>query len=166
MKTILSDKLPRILKNKKNLEKNLKVKITHRGKEVIITGKPEDEYVAEKIIDALNFGFPFANAMLIKTEDFLFEIINIKDHTKRGDLKSVRARLIGTQGQTLQNLTKLSESYFEIKDNQIGIIAPPENMGKSQEAVISIIRGSKQGNVYKFLEKNQNKPIGDLGLKE
>ena len=33
MKTILSEKLPRILKNKKRLEERLNIKITNRGKE-------------------------------------------------------------------------------------------------------------------------------------
>ena len=94
MKTIYSEKLPRILKNKKRLEKELNVKITNRGKEVSVNGDSEDEYIAEKIIDALNFGFPFSVAMLIKKEDFLLEIINIKEHTKRHDLETVRARII------------------------------------------------------------------------
>ena len=71
MKTILSEKLPRILKNKKQLQEKLNIKITNRGKEVSISGKPLDEYTAEKVIDALNFGFPFGTAMLIKKEDFV-----------------------------------------------------------------------------------------------
>ena len=109
MKTILSEKLPRILKNKKRLEEKLNVKITNRGKEVSIRGKPSDEYIAEKVIDALNFGFPFSVAILIKEEDFIFEIINIKDYTKRHDLETVRARIIGKKGKTLKTLCGLTK---------------------------------------------------------
>ena len=87
MKTILSSKLPRILKNKTNLEKELNIKITNRGKEVMIESSPEQEYIAEKIIDALNFGFKFTEAIAIKEEDAIFEILNIKNHTR--DRKSV-----------------------------------------------------------------------------
>ena len=166
MKTILSEKLPRILKNKKRLESKLNVKITNRGKEVFIQGKPTDEYIAEKIIDALNFGFPFSTAILIKEEDFIFEILNIKDYTKRHDLKRIRARIIGKKGKTLQTLHQLTKCYFELKDNHIGIICSPEFLENGQEAVISIIRGAKQSNVYSFLEKHQVKSILDLGLKE
>ena len=64
MKTILVEKLPRIIKNKKKLEEKLNVKITNRGKEVTISGSPEDEYIAEKVIDALNLGFDFSVAIL------------------------------------------------------------------------------------------------------
>jgi len=166
MRKILSEKLPRILKNKKRLEQKLNVKITNRGKEVSITGKSTDEYTAEKVIDALNFGFPFSVAILIKEEDLIFEIINIKEHTNRQDFSRVRARIIGRRGKTLKTLCQLTKCYFELKDNNIGIIGYPEFIKNAQEAVISIIRGSKQSNVYKFLEKNQIGSVVDLGLKE
>ena len=166
MKTIYSEKVPRILKNKKRLEKELNVKITNRGKEVSIKGEPEDEYIAEKVLDAINFGFPFSDALLIKKEDFMFEIINIKDHTKRKDLERIRARIIGKGGKTLKTLCKLTKCFFEIKDNEVGIIGPPEYIENAQESIISIIKGSKQTNVYSFLEKHQVKPVLDLGLKK
>ena len=165
MKTIYSEKLPRILKNKKRLEKELNVKITNRGKEVSINGDSETEYIAEKIIDALNFGFPFSVAMSIKKEDFLFEIINIKEHTKRHDLETVRARIIGKKGTTLKTLQQLTKCFFELKDNEIAVIGSPEGIENAQEAIISLIKGAKQSHVYGFLEKHQIKPVFDLGLK-
>jgi len=166
MKVIISEKISRIIKAKKKLETKLEVKISNRGKEVTIEGSPENEYIAEKVIDALNFGFPFSTALSIKQEDFIFEIINIKDHTTRKDLSRVRARIIGTKGKTLQTLTNLTKCHFELKDNNIGIIGAPEYIENAQEAVILIIQGSKQANVYAHLEKHQVKPIIDLGLKE
>ena len=166
MKIILSEKLPRILKNKARLEKKLNIKISNRGKEVQIDGKPEDEYIAEKVIDAINFGFPFSSAIAIKEEDLEFEILNIKDYTTRKDLDRVRARMIGKGGKTLKTLCELTKCFFEIKDNFIGIIGPPECIENAQESVISLIKGAKQSNVYTHLEKNQPKPILDLGLKD
>lgn len=165
MKTILCEKLPRIIKNKKQLEKLLNVKITNRGKEVSIEGKPEDEYTAEKVIDAFNFGFPFSDAILIREEDATFEIINIKDHTKRKDLERIRARIIGTKGKTLKTLCDLTKCHFELKDNYVGIIGEPEYIENAQQAIVSIIKGAKQSNVYNFLEKHQVKEPVDLGLK-
>jgi len=158
MKTIFSEKLPRILKNKKRLEKLLNVKITNKGKDVSINGKAEDEYIAEKVIDALNFGFPFSIVILIKKEDYLFEIINIKDYTKRKDLSRIKARIIGTKGKTLNTLNQLTDCFFEINENQIGIIGLPEDIKNGQESIISIIRGAKQGNVYSFVKKVRKVP--------
>ena len=166
MKKILSEKLPRILKNKKRLESKLDIKISNRGKEVQIDGGAENEYAAEKVIDAINFGFPFSIAISIKEEDLEFEILNIKDHTTRKDLERVRARIIGKGGKTLKTLNQLTKCNFELKDNFIGIIGSPELIENAQESVISIIKGAKQSNVYSHLEKNQLKSVLDLGLKE
>lgn len=158
MKTIFSEKLPRILKNKKRLEEILNIKITNKGKDVSISGKAEDEYIAEKVLDALNFGFPFSTAILIKKEDYLFEIINIKDYTKRKDFSRIKARIIGTKGKTLATLNQLTDCFFEINDNQVGIIGLPEDIKNAQESIISLIRGAKQGNVYSFVKKARKMP--------
>ncbi|MBU0958923.1 MAG: hypothetical protein KKB31_03170 [Nanoarchaeota archaeon] len=163
---LLVDKLPRITKNKKKLEKALNVKIINRGKEVFLDGSGEDEYIAEKVINALDFGFPFSTALLIKEQDNLFEIISIKAHTKRKDLASIRSRIIGKNGKTLSTLTHLTKCNFELKDNEVGIIGNPEHIYNAQEAMIRLIKGSKQANIYAYLEKHQVQPVEDLGLKE
>ncbi len=166
MKTIISDKLPRITKNRRRLEKKLDVRITNRGKEVKIEGEPEDEYIAEKVIDALNFGFEYSIAIQIKEEDFTFEILNIKDYTKKHNLETIRARIIGTQRKALNTIEQLTNCTLELKDNQVGIIGPAESIENAQTAITLIIQGAKQSNAYKFLEKNQPKQIIDLGLRE
>lgn len=166
MQTIYSEKLPRILKNKKRLEKALELKITNRGKEVTISGTAKQEYVAEKVIDALNFGFPYSKAILIKEPNVILDILNIKDYTKRKDLSKIRARIIGKQGKTLKTISELTKCYFELKGNKIGLIGKAEHIKNAQQAIIYIIQGSKQSNVYNFLEKNQVKPTIDLGLKK
>ena len=166
MEKIICEKPNRIIKNRKKLEKELGVKITGKGGEITIHGSPENEYVAEKVIEALEFGFPFSVALLIKDEDFMFESLKIKDYTRRKDLEKVRARIIGKEGKTLRTLNELTKCYFEIVGNRVGIIGEPEYMRNATEAMISLIRGAKHANVYAFLEKHQVKPVFDLGLKE
>jgi len=166
METVICEKPARIIKNRERLERELKVKIMNKDGEITIDGSPEDEYFTEKVITALDFGFPFSVALLIKTEDFMFETLNIKDYTRKKDLERVRARIIGTKGKTLRTLNELTKCYFELKDNRVGIIGEPEYIKNAQEGMISLIRGAKWANVYAFLEKHQVKPIIDLGLKE
>jgi KH domain-containing protein len=166
MKIIPLETNPRISKNRKKLEEELNVKISLKGKEISIEGNSEDEFIAEKVLEAIDFGFPLAAALLIKIEDYLFEIINIKDYTKRKDFGTIRARIIGKDGKTLRALSELSECYFEIKDNRVGIIGLPEYIKNAQDAIISIVQGSKQANVYSYLEKHHVQPVLDLGLKE
>ena len=157
MKVIISEKISRIIKAQKKLETKLEVKISNRGKEVTIEGSPEDEYTAEKVIDALNFGFPFSTALSIKQEDLIFEIINIKDHTTRKDLSRVRARIIGTKGKTLNTLTTLTDCEFSLSDNNVGIIGNVEEIEDAKQSIISLIQGSKQSNVYARAEKQRKR---------
>ena len=165
MKKIISEKLPRILKNKRTLEKELDVKITNNGKEVSLVGSPVNEYVAEKVMDAINLGFPLSVALMIKDEDFTFEIINIKDYTKRKDMGTIKARIIGKNGKTLKTLNNLTNCNFEILNHEVGIIGDAENIEGARQSVISLIQGAKQANVYTYLEKHHPLPIIDLGLK-
>ncbi len=166
MKKIICDKIARVVKNRKKLEKELGVRITNIGKDISIDGKPENEYYAEMVIEALDMGFPFGVALLVKKEDNVIEVINIKDYARRKDFKSIRARIIGKSGKTLRVLHELTECFFELKGNSVGILGDPERIKNAQEAVISIIKGTKQANVYSFLEKHRVQPIVDLGLKE
>ena len=163
---IISNRVGSIMKEREKLEELLKVKLSNRGKEIYIEGPSLEEYEAEKVIDAMSFGFKQETALMIKENELSLEILNIKDHTTRKDLKSVRARIIGTERKTLKTLTQLTDCFFEVRNNEVGIIGSAENMKKAQDAVISLIKGSKQANVYSFLEKHQPKPILDLGLKD
>ncbi len=165
MEMLICEKIQRIIKNKSRLEQKLRVKITSRGKEIFVEGDAENEYFAIKVFSALEFGFPFSIALLVKDEDNMFETLNIKDYTHKKDLEKIRARLIGTKGKTLRTLHELTKCYFEVKDNQVGIIGDPEYMKIAQEGVVSLIRGAKWANVYSFLEKHQVHPVLDLGLK-
>jgi ribosomal RNA assembly protein len=167
MKKIFSEKIIRVLKNKKKLEELLDVKIENRGKEIYISGSAENEYVAEKVIEALDFGFPFSDVILLKKgENFIFDIINIKEYANKKNLESIRARIIGKKGKCLSTLKRLTNCSFEIKNNFIGILGKSEEFERASAAIISIIKGSKHANVYKFLEKNQYQIPDDLGLKE
>ena len=166
MRIITSSKIIRVLKNKPRLEKELSVKIKTNGEEVSIDGNAEDEYLAKIVIEALDFGFPLNIALLMKEDNLHFDIINIKNHTTSKNLQRVRGRVIGKEGRTLKTLCHLTGCYFEQKDNQVGIIGEAECIKSTREGLISLIRGSKQANVYKFLEKHHPLPITDLGLKE
>lgn len=166
MEKRIVEKLPRITRNKKRLEKKLNVEIENRGKEVSLTGKPEDEYIAGKVIEALDFGFPFSDALAIKEKNYVFEVLNIKDYTKKKDLERIRGRIIGKGGKTLGTLSNLTNCSLEIKDNKIGIIGDTENIKNALDALASLIRGTKQSNVYSYLERHKPEEVFDLGLKE
>jgi len=142
-----------VLKNKSQLQRELNIKITNKGKNIFIDGNPEDEFLALEILEAINLGFSANHALELKQEDTILQTLNIKDITKRNDLERVRARIIGTKGKTLQTLNKLTNCSLSLKDNQIGIIGDAEEIEDAVQAITSLVQGSKQGNVYSRIEK-------------
>jgi ribosomal RNA assembly protein len=158
--------LRRILQAKSEIEDKLNVKINNKGKLLEISGAPEDEFIAEKIVQALNFGFPIDIALLLTEEYYLFEQVNIKSTSRTSNLERVRGRIIGTQGKTLKTLSHVSNCHFELKDNEVGIIGTAEQIPAARQAILSLIKGSKQSNVYSYLEKHHVSEVVDYGIKE
>lgn len=166
MRRIILERVGNIVKNKEKLEQVLHVKISNRGREFFLEGEPLEEYEAETVLEALNSGFKLEVALSIKERELAFEKLSIKDFTKRKDIRAVKARIIGTKGKTLNTLTQLTDCFFAIHDNELGIIGHPESMKLASEAVKILIQGSKQSNVYAYLEKHQAEPVIDFGLKD
>ena len=150
---IYVEPIRKIILNKKKLEKELEIKITNKGKLVFVDGEADKEFEALQVIEAINLNFSIENALLLKQEDVILQTIHIKDITKRHDLERIRARIIGTKGKTLKTLTNLTDCYFSLSDNEIGIIGNAEDIEEARQAIISLIQGSKQSNVYARAEK-------------
>ncbi len=156
MEEIYIRSIRKILANKKRLEKELNISIKNRGRLLLIESKdPLNAYLACQIIEALNLGFKIEEALLLKNEEYQFEKIPIKDVTKRKTLSQVRARIIGKQGKTLELLQTLSNCFIVLHDNIVGLIGKCEEIETSIQAVKNLIRGSRQGNVYGYLEKQR-----------
>lgn len=145
----------KIIQNKKLIEKNLDINLSVKDKILEIKSKPEEEYLALNIVEALELGFDKEDALLLKDEKFDFKKINIKDFTRRKDLETIRARIIGTHGRTIETICSLTDCLIKLHGNAVGIIGLNENVSKAAFAVKRIIQGSRQANVYAYLEKQR-----------
>ena len=170
METLFFDKVRDLKKELNNLQERLNVALTLKGKQLIIEGEAYSEYEAAHVLEAVQFGFSIKKALLLLDEDNIFRSIPIKSFTRRKYLHEVRARIIGKEGKTKRALENISncEILVREKDNQVGIIGSAINIHGATTALTNLIRGSKQANVYAFLErlnaikKDKDK---DLGLK-
>lgn len=166
MEILFFDKTSLLKKEKDNLEKKLNVKISIQGRRIVLEGSPFDEYEASIVLNAINFGFSIKNALSLKEEDTLFRKLNIKDYTRRKDLRDVRARIIGKKGKTKNTIESITGCKTVLKENTLGIIGSAEEIEEATTALKNLIKGSKQANIYSFLEKmNRRAPASDLGLK-
>ncbi len=153
MEIIYLQKIAEVKKEQQMLEEKLNIKMFIKGKQVTISGESLDEYEASVVFEAISFGFSIQTALLLKSEDFMFRRINIKHVTNRKNLEIVKARVIGTHGKVRRALEQLADCRIIIMGNEIGIIGPTEDMEEATTGVESLIRGSKQSNVYNYLEK-------------
>jgi len=155
MESIFMENLRELKKNLQEIEKKLELKISIEGKKVTILGSAIKEYEGLMTLEAIKFGFSAKKSLQLLDEDFSFVKIPIKKFTRRKNLKDVRARIIGREGKTKRTLETLSDSDIIIneKENEIGIICHAESIEEAKTAVQRLIHGSKEANVYRFLEK-------------
>ena len=160
MQTIYFHKTSELKRTKSELEKKLNIKISIEGKKVTVEGDPLNEYEASIILDAINFGFSTYKALTVKDENMVFRILNIKNFTRKKNLKEVRARIIGKQGKTKKTIENISGALIVIKDNEIGLLVDAEKMDEIITGITNLLRGTKQSNTYRYLEKmNKNKKL-------
>ena len=170
METLIFERINEIGKNKRELEKKLGVSIKIEGKKITIDGEPIAEFTALQILNAINFGFSSKKALFLLDTEMQFKILNIKNFTRRKNLREIKSRLIGTEGKTKKTIEEVADCNIVIneKDNEVGIIGLADSMGDVTTAIANLIRGSKQANVYRYLEnmnREKRKYPDDLGLK-
>ena len=160
-----SDTIKKIKRNKKLLDKKLNVQIEVKVEDIEFEGKTEDIFFAEKVLQALDKNFPVKVALLLLDENYVLEDISIKSIRER-NIKQTKARIIGTKGKTLKILSEISNCFITLHDNTVSIIGQAEDMKETVTAIERLIKGSKQTNVYNFLDKHKKPQPDDLGLKE
>ena len=142
-----------INRTKEKIEQKLNAKISLNGRILTIDTDPLNEFEAQRLVDALNLGFSSHIALKVLDEEIAFIKINIKDYANTKNLEVVRARLIGTHGKTKHTLQEITKCDISIHENEVGIVGPAEIAESALTAVTNIIKGTKQANAYKYLER-------------
>jgi KH domain-containing protein len=168
MKEILIEHFNKIKKCIPLIEKKLPVKLTYSGKKIMIKGEELNEFLAEEIVKAIDFGFDIDDVFLLLNPDFVLHFINIKDHTVKKNFTEIRSRVIGTNGRAKGTIQDLTGSIIVLHENQVGILVDSDHLDSVVQAITSLIRGSKHANIFAYLEKQnvlRRKLDDDLGLK-
>ncbi len=153
MQTIVFTHTTELRRTKEELEEKLGVEIEIEGKKVTVKGESLNVYEAGMVLDAMSMGFSAKRALALKEESKIFRVLNIKALTRKKNFKEVRARLIGTAGRTKKTIEDIANCDIVVRDNDVGIIADAEVIDEVVTAVSNLIRGTKQANTYRYLEK-------------
>lgn len=170
VKTISVLKIKKVKKAVPKIEKKIKIHFTFNKNKISFKGNELNEFLTEEVIRALEFGFEIDDALLLLEEGYDLKFINIKEHTKRRNLKDVRSRVIGRRGKAIRTIENLTESKMVVNENEVGLIVHEDSVEMTMQAIESLIQGSKHGNIYSYLEKQKGRKFRqsfeDLGLKE
>ncbi|MCX8194162.1 MAG: KH domain-containing protein [Candidatus Pacearchaeota archaeon] len=142
----------------KKLEARLKVRVDIDKKEVILTSMKKDsfsEYVASKVLEAIALGFDTESAMQLCNTDFTLTKINAKDFVRSSRVNLALGRIIGKEGRTKRIIEELSNCNLVVSNHTVAVIGRADNVDTARQAIISLLHGSKQANVYKFLERSR-----------
>ena len=170
MQSLTVERIKKVQKVIPKLESRLKVKISISGRRLTIRGDELLQFLALKVLRATDFGFDPDDAVLLLNDNFTFEILNMKDHSRRKNMADVRARVIGTEGKAKKTIELLTGAVLFIRGNEVGIIVDSEHLDAVTTGLTSLIQGAKHGNVFAYLEKQgsiiRRADDGDLGLRE
>ena len=148
---------------KKKIEKltESKLDISKEG-DIIITGGGLECYLALQIIKAIGRGFNPNIALKLLNENYLLEILNIKDYIGKSEKKFVRikGRLIGTKGSTWKLFEEETNTDIAIYGKTISILGGADDVDLVRRAFEKLLHGSTHSNVYKFIELELKKRKG------
>ena len=162
---ITKDRIPiligRNVSVKKHIESITSTKLTIDSKEgdVLIEGEDSfNVYITKLIVMAVSRGFNPEIAIILANENTSLEIINIHDFSGKSKIKETRmkARIIGTKGKSRHLLEQLTNTDICVYGKTVSIIGKVENTIMARRALEMLLKGSKHGNVYQWLEKQQH----------
>ena len=156
--------LPKKIEKKideKVLEKicnELDVKIKKEEDSYIIEGEPYKILRAKLIFQALGKNFEVEDAMLLSSDEYFFEILNIKEFTRsRNRMIQLKGRIIGKKGKVRRKIEELTNTKISVYGNTISIIGKYEDILLAKKAIEMLLEGRKHSTVFLFLEKEISK---------
>lgn len=147
---------------KKEIEKafDCKLDIESTGI-VLLQGKDSLKlWDCEKTIKAIARGFNPEIALLIKNDDYDFELINISDYARsKNDLERLRGRVIGKEGSSREMIEKKTQAFISVYGKTIGIISKTDNIQIVYNAIDMLLKGARHPTVFNYIDKKLMKKL-------
>ena len=145
------------IKNEIENSTGTKIKVDSKEGDVFISGEDALKlFNAREMVRAIGRGFNPEIAKMLLKPDYALDIMNIEDFVKtKNDMKSMKGRIIGTDGKARRTVEFLTECYISIYGKTVAIIGAVENVTLARKAVDGLLRGAPHGNIYKWLEKRK-----------
>ncbi len=143
---------------KKEIEEQTNTRIKVNTEEGIVTAVSEDAlnlFTVREVVKAIARGFNPKKALLLVKQDFILQIIELKDFAKKQHFPRIKGRIIGHEGKARATIENLTETYISVYGKTVSIIGRAENVAMCRRALTNLINGSPHSAVYKWLEKKR-----------
>lgn len=122
----------------------------------LIAGNP---FKALEIISAIARGFSPERAFKLLNEDFVFQLLDIRDYVgnSQSSMNRLRGRIIGERGKSRRTIEELSGADVSVYGHTVGFIGIFEAIKVAVEAIILLSRGSSHRSVYAMLQNYRRK---------
>ena len=145
---------------KKELEKRLNVDIeVNVDGEVNVTSEDNFEnYICVKIIKAIGRGFNPKIAMYLINDQYILEIINMKEYSGNSKVKlqRMKSRIIGTEGKAWLMIEKMSAVNISVFGKTVSIIGLIADVEVAKQAIEKLLHGADHGKMYDFIERRKS----------
>lgn len=137
---------------KEKIEKSLNVKLSFQDNSVLIEGEGLELFQTKNIVKAIGRGFSPEKAFRLFNEEENLEIIELTEF-KDKKMKTIKSRLIGTDGKTRKMIESCSGCSVSVYGKTVSIIGRCDQINIAKEAINMILRGSKHSKIYGFLQE-------------
>ncbi len=130
----------------------------HDENQVVINGKPYDEYNAKNILQAFGRGFPFDTSCKLLSENYYFKYIDLRDMFRNKEqVRRIKARIIGEDGRAKAYMESISEADIAIYGDTISLIGTIEGIHIATVAIEILLGGGTHKTAYKAMEDARRK---------
>jgi len=136
-----------------------KIKVEEGGRIIIEpteSSSPLDLMNAKNVLQALAHGFDADTAFLLLREEYVMEVIDVKeallDHHDEKALRRILGRVIGKKGRAKRNIEEIAGVKVSISDDKVAIIGEYDNVEAAKRAIGELMEGKMHSTVYKRLE--------------
>jgi len=147
---------------KKEIEKTFKIKLEIDSDGLVIMSSNDSLalWISEKVVKAIGRGFNPDIALLLKNDDYDFELVNIADFAdSKNDLERLRGRVIGKSGSSKELIEKKTESYIVIYGKTVGIIGKQGMIEIVLKSVEMLLKGARHPTVFNYIDKELRKKL-------
>lgn len=122
-------------------------------------GDPVGCLTAKNVVIAIGRGFSPERAFKLMEDDFMLEVIDLKDDLgfSRNAVKRIQGRIIGRGGKARMMIEELTGVYISVYGDTVSLIGKSPWFEVAKEAVWMLIDGRQHSTVYRYLVRERRR---------